>query len=323
MRTPSVRGAIMRRRLPPLEQIEAFVEAAHGPSFRVAAERCALSPAAFSRRIQAFSNFLGLTLFERHQNGVRLTDTGRRCFAELEPAYLELRRAASSVVGDDDDSMRVTLSLSHSLAVGWLIPRLESFRSAHPQIELTLRTQRDASELCRGDADLGLCFSDVDLNGLASRPLLEVAATPVAAPAVAALLAADQAPLKNQRLLSVTSPPQIWNWWARSTGYEENLKASASFDILHAMYESASEGLGIAMGASPTVWPFLDSGRLVRIGLPAARLPGGAYHLAARRERKRKRSVSAVWRWLEREAAGTRQFADATNAAGIPAPVHA
>src|SRR5215469_18054206 len=99
----------MRRRMPPLEQIEAFVEAARGPTFRAAAERCALSPAAFSRRIQAFASHLGVVLFERHGAQLRLTEAGRQCLAELEPAYRELRRAAAAV-GSEDNGGRVTIS---------------------------------------------------------------------------------------------------------------------------------------------------------------------------------------------------------------------
>jgi DNA-binding transcriptional LysR family regulator len=101
----------MRRRLPPLEQIEAFIEAGRARTFREAADRCALSPAAFSRRIQGFSDFIGLKLFERQPGGVRLTEAGRSCLAELEPAYMELRRAAAHVAGDPL-AKRVRLSRS-------------------------------------------------------------------------------------------------------------------------------------------------------------------------------------------------------------------
>jgi DNA-binding transcriptional LysR family regulator len=299
----------MRRRLPPLGQIEAFVEAARGPSFRAAAERCALSPAAFSRRIQAFSAHLGVALFERRGAQLHLTETGRHCLAEIEPAYRELRRAAAAIAVENMGTARVTLSLSHSLAVGWLIPRLDAFAKQHPNIELSLRTQRDASDIRRGDADIALCYSDVDLAGLSSRMLLQVSTTPVATPGIAESIKADARKLCGQRLLAVTSPPHIWDVWAHATGHGEALKPVAHFDILHAMYESASEGLGVALGASPTVWPFLEAGRLVRLGLPVARLPGG-YHLAARPERTRRRSVMSVWRWLETEARHTPQFSD-------------
>ncbi|CAN5427896.1 transcriptional regulator GcvA [soil metagenome] len=293
----------MRRRLPPMEQIEAFIEAAEQPTFRAAAERCALSPAAFSRRVQAFSSYVGVDLFERTARGVRITDAGRRCLVELKPAFLELRRAAAQVGADDDlgRARRVTLSLSHSLAVGWLIPRLDRFRAAHPELELSLRTQRDASDIRSGDADLGICFDDIDVSGLFHQPLLDVGLFPAASPQVAAQVAAAGGSLIGQPLLAVNRPGDLWPWWAERTGFKGALTPAANFDLLHAMYEIAAEGLGVALAASPTVDPHLRSGRLVRLDLPAARLPGG-YRLAATADRRRRRAVQTVWRWLEAEA---------------------
>ena len=294
----------MRRRLPPLEQIEAFIEAGRARTFRDAAERCALSPAAFSRRIQAFSDFIGLVLFERCPGGVRLTEAGRRCLEELEPAYVELRRAAASVAGSDPQDQGVRLSLSHSLAVGWLIPRLDAFHAAHPGIELSLRTQRDASDIRHGNVDLGICFSDIDLSGLSSQPLLAVIAIPVAAPQVAAEMQAEGGRPAGRRLLAASQPPGQWRWWMELTGLRIEPDATATFDLLQALYEVAAEGLGVALASSPTVQPHLQSGRLATVGLPGARFPGG-YQLAATPERRRRSAVGAVWRWLETEARTT------------------
>jgi len=287
-----------------MDQIEAFIEAARGPSFRAAAERCALSPSAFSRRIQSFCAFFPAALFERGKNGVVLTDAGRACAAELQPAYLALRSAAASVAGNDLAEGRVTLSLSHSLAVGWLIPRLDSFRTLHPRLELHLTTRRDASALGDGEADLGICFTDIDLTGFTFERLLDIVAAPVASPQIAADLAKSGDVLAGAPLLSMASPPDSWDVWSARTGRDESLVPATRFDILHAMYESASHGLGIALGSSPTVWPHLEQRRLVRLPLPAARLPG-AYRVAATPARKRRRSVDTVWRWLKTEARRT------------------
>lgn len=294
----------MRRSLPRLEQIEAFIEAAKAPSFRVAADRTALSPAAFSRRIQAFSDHVGLRLFERTAGGARLTEAGAQCLAELEPAYLELRRAACAV--GERAQRALAISLSHSLAVGWLIPRLDQFRVAHPEIDLTLKTDRGSSAIKRGEADIAICFSDIDLAGLAHAPLLEVDATPVASPELAERL--DSAGLDDQRLLSLTAPADLWQWWSTATGGAVTLGPITRFELIHAVYETASQGLGVAIGASPTVWPYLQSGRLRRLGLPVARFPGG-YRIAAAPDRKRQRPVATLWRWLEDQAAATPRLA--------------
>jgi DNA-binding transcriptional LysR family regulator len=294
----------MRRRLPPMEQIEAFIEAAEQPSFRAAAERCALSPSAFSRRVQAFAAYVGAPLFERGPGGLRLTGAGHRYLDELKPAYQELRRAAARLAEADADQRRVTLSLSHSLAVGWLIPGMDRFRAAHPELDLALRTQRDARDIRQGEADIGICFDDVDLSGLTHQPLLAVSVFPAAAPDVAARIAARGGSLEGEALLSVSQPQDLWPWWQAAAGYNARLPAAMTFDLLHAAYEVAAQALGVVMAGAPTVLPHLRSGRLVRLPLPAAPFPGG-YRLAAAEERRRRRPVQAVWSWLEAEARRT------------------
>jgi hypothetical protein len=47
-------------------------------SFRQAAERLGVQQSAISRRVQALEDKLGVSLFERHHPGVRVTDPGAR-----------------------------------------------------------------------------------------------------------------------------------------------------------------------------------------------------------------------------------------------------
>ncbi|MEQ7154524.1 LysR family transcriptional regulator [Brevundimonas aurifodinae] len=288
-------------RPPPLETIEAFIEAAHGPSFKVAAARCAISPAAFSRRIQALSQRLGVDLFDRTGEGLRLTEAGKRCLAQLEPAYLELLRAAATASGRRE-SLQVRLSLSHSLAVGWLIPRLGGLRDVAPDIELSLDTVRDESALRRGSVDLALCFSDSDLSGLASRRLIGVAGGPLASPELARRFR-DNPDLAEFPRLSVTVPSGLWEWWTEQA-QQPPITATTQFDIMQAAYEAAAQGMGIVLGALPTVEPYLKDGRLVEIGLPWFRYPG-QYCLAATPAGRRRRPVATVWSWLEAQARQT------------------
>lgn len=294
----------MRRRLPPLHNLEAFIVAASSPSFRAAAESLALSPAALSRRIQSLSDYVGVKLFERTVSGARLTEAGRKCLSDVEPAYLELVVATACMGRLERRRDEVKVSLSHSLAVGWLIPRLSKFRAEHPEIELSFKTQRTASHLRRGEVDLAICFSDIDLSGLDAETLLEVSCTPVASPTVARAYRAELRPLGKHRLLAVASPPDVWPKWSEFTGFHLDCTQFTRFDLMHAMYESASEGMGIAMGSSATVWPHLKSGRLENLGLPVASFSDG-YRLAANATRKRQLPVMTAWRWLQAEAART------------------
>ena len=299
----------MRRRLPPLENIEAFIVAASSPSFRAAADALALSPAALTRRIQSLSDHMGVKLFTRHGNGVRLTDAGRKCFDDIEPAYTELLRATTAMGRNGEQCHEVKLSLSHSLAVGWLIPRLGKFRTEHPDIKLTFKTQRNASFLRRGEVDLAICYSDIDLSGLEQEMLLEVSCAPVASPRIAKAYKTEGGQLERYRLLAVDAPGGMWPLWSKLTGFEIDCDAYLEFDTLHAMYESASLDMGIAMGSCVTVRPHLDSGRLELLGLPIAKREDG-YHLATAAQRRHERPVAATWQWLKSEAARTQSLFD-------------
>jgi len=55
----------MLRRSPPLSAIEAFLAAAKAPTFKDTALSLALSPSAFSRRIQALERLVGAPLFDQ------------------------------------------------------------------------------------------------------------------------------------------------------------------------------------------------------------------------------------------------------------------
>ena len=291
----------MTRRIPRLETIEAFIAAARAPNFRIAAERCAISPAAFSRRIQAFAAFAGCDLFARTAQGMRLTDSGRACLAALEPTYLEMRRAALEI-GLSARPAKVAISLSHSLAVGWLIPRLERLRARHPQIDVVIRTARTAAAIRAGDADLGVCAQDVDASDLVAEHFLDMHIFPVACPAVGEAFRAG-AGRERLRLLAVIQHPDVWEWWAREVGQPmPGLRAAQTFAILQAMYEASAAGHGVSAASHVTVQPHLASGRLVELGLPAARYPG-CYRLAATARRLQSPPVRAVWTWMREEAA--------------------
>lgn len=293
----------MTRRIPRLEVIEAFIEAARAPSFRIAAERCALSPAAFSRRIQAFRLFVGREVFDRTPAGMRLTAAGHECLDTLEPIYRSMTQAALEL-GARRVAEKVTLSCPHSLAVAWLFPRLDRFREAHPGLDVTIQTERTAEAVRTGDADLGVCAQSVDASGLHTEHLLDIHIEPMAAPEVAGRFCGD---LNRQRLFAPIHAPDIWSWWAGAVGVDWRPERDAqTFDMAYALYEAAASGWGLAPGMSATVAGHLKSGRLVSLGLPSAQYPGG-YRLVGRASRMRAPAVAAMWRWMADEGRSERR----------------
>lgn len=297
----------MHRRSPPWASVEAFVTAARNSSFRAAAQELGLSAAAFTRRVQALEDHLGLRLFDRGAGGPALTDAGRDYLQRLQPGYDAIRAATEAMAPQPQRPLR--LGVSHSLASTWLLPVLAGFGRAHPHQPLTVHAHRDPLDLEGGRTDLGLVWGQGGWPGLMSRPLLAVQAQPVCSPALAAELDAGRR-LQDVPLLDLTHGEGLWPLWHRHGGSQGGAwpvtagrRPGLLFDTQLLMLEAAAAGLGMAVGVRPIVDGFLDGGRLRAVsGTQPRRLPG-SYHLVARAAHYRGSSgMRSLWQWLARQA---------------------
>jgi LysR family glycine cleavage system transcriptional activator len=296
----------MTRRSPPWGAIEAFITAARVGSFRDAAAELALSPPAFSRRIQALERCLDVDLFDRRLPVPRLTSAGERYLRRLRPAHAAMREAMDGMA-PDTARRPLRLGVSQSLAVSWLVPRLPRLYARNPGLELTLHTRRDPRELRGGGADLGIFFGRGDWPDLVCHELFGTKAFIVAAPGLVGATAEPRSleALLAHPLLDLADPPDQWSAWLANAGYGGAIpRARLIFDGIQVMYEAAARGLGIALGVPPVVDGFLADGRLdvaFALTLPT----GGAYYVAATPAMRRQPAVHALWRWLAEEAASS------------------
>jgi LysR family transcriptional regulator, glycine cleavage system transcriptional activator len=303
----------MKRRLPPWGAIEAFIVAARSRSFKDAAARLGLSPAAFSRRIQALESQVGIRLFDREAPLPVLTAAGRAYLDRLKPGY-EAVRAATEELCCASEQGRIRIGVSHSFAVSWLVPRLPAFDAQSHGIELSLQWNNDDSDLLGGTADIAIMYGDGEWPGLSCQKLMPVSTCVVSAPRLAGGRAgpARLDELPGYRLLDLVYPARQWESWLERAGYSGPLPAERmTFDCGLVMCEAAALGLGLAIGGRPLVDSYLASGRLQRafdLSFPAP----GAYYLVALPSVRRQRRTQLLWQWLVAEAAA---FSEARAAA--------
>ena len=174
----------MLRQAPSLEAAEAFLAAARARSFRAAAAELALSPSAFSRRIQMLEAFVEAPLFDRSGPAVRLTEVGARYLSQIEPAMETIRRATADLKDAAGRLGRLRLATSHSLAVGWLIPRLPDLLQRHG-LEVDLTVGRGPQVLRSGAADIALWGGDGGEDDLACDRIVDLDGVLVSAPTLA------------------------------------------------------------------------------------------------------------------------------------------
>lgn len=140
--------------------IDAFLALEETRRFAMAAERCHVSPSAFSQMISRLEEQLGVRLFDRDTRNVALTPEGEifsqgahRIAAEINAAANELRDRAQRNVG------RVAIAGPPSLAASWLPEQMQQFRRDYPGIALRLHdvvSDRCLDLIARGEVDLGL-----------------------------------------------------------------------------------------------------------------------------------------------------------------------
>ena len=315
----------MRQVAPPLQGIEAFIVAARASSFRAAAEMLALSPSAFSRRIQSLEAFVGAVLFDRSASTPTLTPAGIAYRSEIEPAIDVIRNATQRLRAPRHRSL-LRVMASQSFAISWLMPRLPAFREAHAESHVEIVLGRDLSALRIGKADIAVAYGPSDFKGLPFERLIALEGTVVTAPTLACGRSPPRtaAELSGHRFLGVQTPRDLWSrWLARAGLAEPSFSEPIFFETLTLMYEAAANGLGVALAVPTVADRYLQEGRL----RPCfdLRAPVDAdYNLVYGSELLRQRpEICAFARWVktEAEASGTNFAALASAPFRTGAPV--
>ncbi|MEQ1463839.1 LysR family transcriptional regulator, partial [Salmonella enterica] len=71
--------------------------------------------------------FLGVTLFERTGNRVRLLPNGQRYAAQVRETLDRLERDSQYLMGQPPDGGNLDIAVLPTFATRWLIPRLKRF----------------------------------------------------------------------------------------------------------------------------------------------------------------------------------------------------
>jgi DNA-binding transcriptional LysR family regulator len=134
--------------------------------FLVAAEAGSLSSAAkalnsnqptVGRHIDALENTLGVKLFQRSVKGISLTEEGQAVFEQaqkIQHSVVKIQRVVQG--GEDHASGTVRLSLPEGLGQELLIPALDKFYKAYPDVKLIFNVSATTANLTQGEADIAV-----------------------------------------------------------------------------------------------------------------------------------------------------------------------
>ncbi|WP_306113175.1 MULTISPECIES: LysR substrate-binding domain-containing protein [unclassified Roseovarius] len=250
-----------RPNMPHLNALRAFEAAARLGSFSLAAEELYVTPAAVTQQIKSLEAWAGMVLFERHAQGVTLTDATRDALPTLTEAFDLLGSSVHTLVRKARPRA-IKIAALPSIAQFWLSPRLSALRDAVPGLEISVTARETLPNLKREPFDLCL-FLEKSSDASGAIPLAQDEIFPVCAPSVAQRLA-KRADLAAETWLNDENWSGDWDRWVSATGGGIPQPASRPvFSLFGLALEEAINGAGVLIGHRLLVGKHLQSGALV------------------------------------------------------------
>ncbi|MBO0144609.1 LysR family transcriptional regulator [Agrobacterium sp. Ap1] len=253
----------MRRKIPSNSALMAFEASARHGSFARAADELALTEGAISRQIGRLEAFLGVTLFERVGNRVRLLPNGERYAVQVRETLDRLERDSQYLMGQPSNGASLDIATIPTFATRWLIPRLARFREKHPNIIVHLAEQMEPFVLAGSGFDAAIHFEHPAWTGMRTHRLLHETLVPICHPALLGgsegAVSPDELPRLHRR-----QNPDAWQTYAQETGIVlTNPAVGARYDLHSMQIEAALAGLGVALVPRLYIESELAEGRLV------------------------------------------------------------
>lgn len=132
-----------------IRQLQYFVTVAEEEHVGRAAERLHISQSPLSRQIAQLEEKLGLTLFERSQQRIRLTRDGRTFLAETQAFLTHAKRleALAKRLGRGDEGGLCIGYIENAMHAGVLPAGLRELRTTRPQVHVALYSLHSSEQL--------------------------------------------------------------------------------------------------------------------------------------------------------------------------------
>lgn len=153
-----------------MQWLRTFMVAATTLNFRKASEKLLLSQPTVTVHIKLLEDHLGISLFDRINNRVTLTDAGRLFYVEATDLLTRLDDSEKRMHAFAQGYRRIwTIAISPLMAETILPYILRTFMERHPDVEVTIRVEE--SEMIEhlvdsGEVHLGISALDATLKSI-------------------------------------------------------------------------------------------------------------------------------------------------------------
>ncbi len=294
----------MPRRLPPLNTLRSFEAAARYESFTRAAEELHVTQGAVSQQVKALETQLGVKLFNRERQRLKITQAGHDYLAVIREA-LDRIGAGTERLMQRQGANVLTVSTSLDFAAKWLVHRLSRFAAAHPGIDLRISATMRHVDFANDDVDVAVRHGGGNWAGLEATRLCAEQVFAVCSPSLLAGRNRLRRPADVLKwpLLRLEDQSRAWARWFDLAGVvpPERLPGPV-LNRASVLIDAAIGGQGIALARTTlAAWDLLE-GRIVR-PFALSWQPDNTYWILSPKATAKDAKISRFRDWLLAEAA--------------------
>ncbi|MGB0940987.1 MAG: LysR substrate-binding domain-containing protein [Marinomonas sp.] len=258
--------------LPSTIALSCFEATARHLSVTMAADELCLTQSAVSRQIKRLEQQLGCSLFLRVKQRLILTEGGLEYAAQVTKYMALLNAATINLKASRQTQLRI--GAEPSLTARWLLPLIDDFKKAHPEVSLDFVTEMKNLYEAQQGFDLAILYGDGRWPEFDSTflmcPKMYAVCTPDLLQQYGPITKREDIlkyPLLHHMAQDVSCDLSSTQIWLKSIGLSQAEIAGISsqhFEHFQFLLDAALHGLGVTVLPSYFIDEELKSGRLVK-----------------------------------------------------------
>ena len=259
---------------------EDFLALVEAGSFSRAADRRNVAQPAFSRRIRLLEEWVGVTLFDRNNQPIRLTDGGRQLVPIAENVTHQIHQGLENIRQTARGANTMKFAATHTISILFFPEWFQSVPGTTSEIPLSLESNHMdtcARYLTHGLCHFMLCIAHPDADLGFDQSLFEFAVVgtdrliPVSAPdangaPIHALPGTKESPVKYLYFSEASALGQVVDAMLARHDGPVFVKKSSSSPLAGALKSMAENGLGVTWIAEMLARIAIRDGSLVLAG---------------------------------------------------------
>jgi len=261
--------------LPSLNSLRAFETTARKKSYRKAAEELGVTTAAVKQLVEKLEQSIGEKLFLGRGQNLTITPIGEIGLEELSISFKQIERTVNRM-RSFEKNQRLVITCEPSFASAWLVPKLNKFKEAHPNIEVLIDSSPKIVSLSDGSVDIAIRFGINDYNSnLIVKRLYQEYLAPYCSPSLVTKNIKNFEEIERFPLLrwdtsqfNWSNNTRKWMEWENWIKYAKqnqnlNLKYGSKFTDYNLALQCAIAGQGFILGSTPVLKGIIEKGLLV------------------------------------------------------------